>query len=504
MPSYSADQFYQDWRYALGKEFTTKDGQPFPYAENGHLHWDDELKKLDFGNQGPYNACVSNDGQSLAVALQQDIHIIDTNTWATACILRGHAEATEGFAFAPNDSNVLVSTSQHDFGEGSTYTEPVIIIWNIKEYQKRQVAIQSQASLDEVVAAASQTAASKLVEKGVKESEDLREKLERAIKPGVTSVVASELVKDTLHLRGRIRTIFGSQVFSPSGKKLVYIPGGRLRSNDVDVWDINIVSTSDFQSDRIALHGHTDSLMWMGWNHDESLFGSVCWDQTIRIWDATTGNQRFCFTTTKQNWAGGFSPDSKYFAATCGTGATHIYSMSDGSPVWVFEREGTRGWRRALDWHPNSKWLSVGGEELAPVYLLDVEKKKILQKRTLSPAKSHAQAGRDIETVRNMLGGMLGVRQVRFFDNGNKLAIWTFGDDSVEVYDLAREVKWRFARGGTDDGMDNTKWTDGKGQLKATNGYKMVIWEDKEKGQAMFATVDYDGIRIWPLPLTGP
>ncbi|CAG9970422.1 unnamed protein product [Clonostachys byssicola] len=507
MPSYNSELFYQDWRYAVGKEFTTKDGQPFPYAANGHLHWGDELKKIEFGSAGsaePRDACVSGDGQSLAVALQQDIHIIDTNTWATVCILRGHEEEVEGFAFAPNDSNILVSTSQRDIGQGDNHTEPVIIVWDIKEYQKRHVAIQSQASLDEVVAEVAQTAASKIVEKGVRDNEDLRGKLERAIKPGVTKVVASELAKDAELIRGRIKTTAGSQVFSASGKKFVYVPGGRLRTNDVDVWDINIVSTSDFQSDRIVLHGHTDLITWTGWNHDESLFASVSWDETIRVWDANTGDQRFCFKTTRQNWTGRFSPDSKYFVATCGTGATHIYNMSDGSTVWVYEREGTRGWRRALDWHPNSKWLAVGGEYLAPVYLLDVEKKEVLQQRTLSPEKTHSQGSQDTETVRSMLGGFLGVRQVRFIDNGNKLAVWTTGDDSLEVYDLAREVKWRFARGGTDDDIDNTKRRDGKGQLKATYGSKMVIWEDKERRHPIFASVDCDGIRIWSLALTGP
>lgn len=291
-----------------------------------------------------------------------------------------------------------------------------------------------------------------------------------------------------------------SQVFSPSGKKFVYIPGGWLRSNDVDVWDINIVSTSDFQSDRIALHAHTDRITWMGWNHDESLFASVSWDKTIRIWDANTGDQRFCFTTTMQNWAGRFSPDSNYFVATCSTGATHIYNLSDGSTVWILERETPRGWRRALDWHPNGKLLAVGGEKMAPVYLLDVEKKEVLQQRTLSPEKTHAQGGRDTESVRSMLESCLGVRQVRFVDNGNKLAVWTFGDDSIEVYDLARELKWRFARGGTDDSVDNTNWT----ELKCPYNSKMVTWEDKERGYTMFASKDCDGIRIWSLPLTRP
>ncbi|KAK7216873.1 hypothetical protein V2G26_004876 [Clonostachys chloroleuca] len=469
--TYSAAEFYQDWRYAVGKEFTTQDGQPFPYAENGHLHWDDELKKLEFGGQGPWDACVSGDGQSLAVALQKDIHIIDTNTWATVCILRGHAEEIQGIAFAPNDSNILVSTTPRDFGPVGAHTEPVITVWDIKEYQKRHIAIQRQASVDEVVAPAAQTAASKAAEKGVKQT-----------------------------IQGQTRMVKESQVFSPSGKKFVYIPGGWLRSNDVDVWDINIVSTSDFQSDRIALHAHTDRITWMGWNHDESLFASVSWDKTIRIWDANTGDQRFCFTTTMQNWAGRFSPDSNYFVATCSTGATHIYNLSDGSTVWILERETPRGWRRALDWHPNGKLLAVGGEKMAPVYLLDVEKKEVLQQRTLSPEKTHAQGGRDTESVRSMLESCLGVRQVRFVDNGNKLAVWTFGDDSIEVYDLARELKWRFARGGTDDSVDNTNWT----ELKCPYNSKMVTWEDKERGYTMFASKDCDGIRIWSLPLTRP
>jgi WD40 repeat protein len=238
-------------------------------------------------------------------------------------------------------------------------------------------------------------------------------------------------------------------------------------------------------------------MMWLGWNSDESLFASVSWDGTIRIWDPETGDEKHLFRTDHQNWTGGFSPDSKYFAAVDGKANVRVYSIASGGQLhWTYEGQRTGGWRRTISWHPNNQWLAVGGEKCGELLLLDIEEKKLLQKRLLSVDASTSK-----DEVRGMMKGFVGTYEVRFVDGGNKLAVWTFGDDSIEIYDINQQVKWRFARGGTEDGPEADKWRDDEGKVTSERGYSMLTWENHAKGVLQLASLDFDGVRIWKIPL---
>ncbi|KAM0208546.1 hypothetical protein ACHAQD_011582 [Fusarium lateritium] len=135
------------------------------------------------------------------------------------------------------------------------------------------------------------------------------------------------------------------------------------------------------------------------------------------------------------------------------------------------------------------------GEKCGELLLLDIEEKKLLQKRLLSVDNSTSK-----EEVRDMMKGFVGTYEVKFVDSGNKLAVWTFGDCSIEVYDINREVKWRFARGGTEDGPEADKWRDDKGKVTSKQGYTMLTWEDQTKDVLQLASLDFDGVRIWEIP----
>lgn len=101
-----------------------------------------------------------------------------------------------------------------------------------------------------------------------------------------------------------------------------------------------------------------------------------------------------------------------------------------------------------------------------------------------------------------MMEGFVGTLETRFFDAGNKLAVWAFGDWSIEVYDLKQEVKWRFARGGTEDGPNTGKWRNEQGKVTSKGGYEMLAWEDHSKGSLFLASIDFDAVRLWEVPLT--
>jgi WD40 repeat protein len=489
MPYYSSDQFYQDWHYAIDEDFVTPNGEAFPYADDGKQEWGDEIKKLTFKG-APQDACISNDGKRLAVAVNHDIHILDTETWATIAVLKGHISRVDAIAFKPTDANVLVSSEQHDYAHSGPAGPPTIIVW--KTDQVRDTRALEEEALKSASAVAAAITAASLTKLGVELTREGLAELEEAYTPAITRVVTKHTVTDNIRIHGRLKTSFQSEVFSPTGKWMVYLPGDRPRSNGNAVWDVKVCSADDFK-DHVTLKGHTDAIMWTGWNRHESLIATVSWDKTIRIWEAATGQQTFKFVTDGQNWTGAFSPDSTYFAATSGKGSLQIYSLRDGSIHWVYKGEGPSRWRRAVDWHPNGTWLAAGGQERGQLLLLDIEKKQILQQRLLSTKRARP----DEEDARRMIGTILEVNEVKFVDGGHKLATWTTGDCSIEIYDITQQLKWRFARGGTDDGPKSHDWIDEKGKVASKGGHCMLAWENEQKDGLMLASVDFDGVRIW-------
>ncbi|KAI1021145.1 hypothetical protein LB503_009922 [Fusarium chuoi] len=493
MPSYSSDQLLKDWRYAVKQDFTTSQGNPFPYAENGKQQWDDEIKKVTLERQ-PHTGSVSSNGKYLALGIDHVIHIIDTQSWDTIAVLRGHSNKVEALAFRADRSDVLVSSEEQVYDDSGSSEPPKIILWNIEEEKSAprlsddQVRNASQAALS--------AAADKLAEAGINLSRDELRHLDVTVGPAVSRTVSKHIASSKVTIEGRLQSALGSQIFSPSGNWMTYLPGESPVSNGDDPWDIQIVSSDDL-SKGLVLKGHTDVVMWTGWSPDESVFASVSWDESIRIWDATTGEQKYKFKTEGQNWAGVFSPDSSYFAATDGLSNVWVYSLADGGQHWVHKGQRSDRWRRTLAWHPTNPWLAVGGESNGELLLLDISKKSLLQKRIFSTDACPVD-----KESRDMMEDFVGTLETRFFDGGNKLAVWAFGDWSIEVYDLKQEVKWRFARGGTEDGPNSGKWRNEQGKVTSKGGYEMLAWEDHSKGSLFLASIDFDAVRLWEVPLT--
>ncbi|PNP56336.1 hypothetical protein FNYG_15371 [Fusarium nygamai] len=493
MPSYSSDQLLKDWRYAVKQDFTTSQGNPFPYAKNGKQQWDDEIKKINFERQ-PHIGSVSSNGKYLALGIDHVIHIVDTQSWDTIAVLRGHTNKIETLAFRSGRSDVLVSSEEQVYDDLGHTEPPTIILWNIEE--ERSAPRLDDDQLRDASQAALSAAADKLAEAGINLSKDELHHLEGTVGPAVSRTVSKHIAASKVTIGGRLQSAHGSQIFSPSGNWMTYLPGESPISNGNDPWNIQIVSSDDL-SKGLLLKGHTDAIMWTGWSPDESVFASVSWDESIRIWDATTGEQKYKFKTEGQNWAGAFSPDSSSFAATDGPSNVWIYSIADGDQCWVYKGQRSDRWRRTLTWHPTNPWLVVGGEGSGELLLLDVSGKKLLQKRLFSTDACPVD-----KESRDMIGDFVGTLEVRFFDGGNKLAVWTFGDWSIEVYDLKREVKWRFARGGTEDGPNAGKWRNEQGKVTSKGGYEMLAWEDHSKGSLFLTSIDFDAVRIWEVPLT--
>nr|CEG03259.1 unnamed protein product [Fusarium pseudograminearum CS5834] len=494
MPSYSSNEIDADWRYSIAQDFTTSNDQPYPYADNGHLQWRNEVHKITL-NGTAHLACVSSDGKRLALGIRHDIHVVDTDTWKTIVVLKGHTSEVNAIAFRPDDANFLVSGETEEFSDNGLSSPPVIIFWDInKECTKRP---HTDDPYGDAVHAAATAATEGLTRIGISLDQDEIQELKTGFQPVLNRVMARNTAAGHATVDGQLQEQFQSRIFSPSGRWMAYRPGESPQANGDVPWDILIVVSTDTLEKKFTLGGHTDAIMWMGWSPDETLFASISWDSSIRIWDAVTGDQKHCFKTETQNWTGNFSPDMNYFVATDGNGNVRIFSLHSGEVHWMYEGQQGDGWRRTISWHPNSQWLAVGGERLGELLLLDVVEKKLLQKRVLSTDACTRE-----EEYRKIMTQFLGVVKVQFVDNGNKLAVCTYGDGSIELYDIQQEVKWRFARGGTDDGPEAHEWRDDKGKVTSKRGHDMVVWEDHPKGVLRLASLDFDGVRIWEAPLT--
>jgi WD40 repeat protein len=522
MPRYSSAEFRQDWRYSVEKDFTNPSGEPVHYAQDGFRTWGSELYKLPF-SKVPGRASVNCDSSLIAITAGDDIYVYDTINFEQVLVCKGHVSQVGSLAFQPSNPKVLVSSAENYAG-GSTPAEPTIIVWDLDELQENHVLESS------VIASIANQATDGVVDNllmaqpRLELSAEEEMSLTSAIEPVIERIVRAHAAAKLRTIKGRLTTSFQSEIFSPSGKYLIYMPGRSpgANGNGSDRWDVRIYSMSTHEDlfTLGPLKGHTDAIMWTGYSPDGTMIATVAWDQSMRIWDAEIGREKYGFKTNGQNWTGGFSPDSQRFAGTCGNGTFYVYSLRDGATL-VKHKWDRSTWMRTLDWAPDSNILAIGeghGSKAGRFFLFNVDKKEFMQERILSTEA--CKVGPD---YKSFMGSYLECHGVKFVDRGRKVVILTSGDGGIETYDLETWQKWRFVRPGidppfedkseTEEEEEDTENTTGKGNRKKRyadedfdnplvhGGYNMTVWEDQKKGTVFYASMDGDAVRIWDIPM---
>ncbi|KAM0798475.1 hypothetical protein BDR22DRAFT_859123 [Usnea florida] len=469
---YSFRDFQRDWVYAIDKDFHSSNGTTSAtWAAGAPSEWGCEHAKIPFRSE-PGAASLNADASLLAIALENDIHLYSTSNLKLYQLLQGHISRVDGLHFHPKDARTLISCAMNERA-GSTKTAPEIIFWHTGGERDDTLLRRDiiHALSQRAVGTIAQGLGLNLPSSWQMDVED-RNVLTKSIEDVITSLNTKSELRPKTRISGRLTNHFGANVFNSTGSSMAFLPGPRPPSNGDNKWDICIYDLLT-NGVRLTLSGHRDAIMLVGFSPNDKLIASVSWDRTFRIWDHDTGNLLHTFQSDGQNWTGAFSPDSRFFAGTSGQGRLWVWDVVHGLEVATHELP-LGSWHRCLDWSPQGKRLVVGGR-LGSVVVFDVKSQSVVQERILSMKKSPRK-------LQNIGSSFLEIGNVRYLDEGRKIAFKCTCDDGLEVYDFLENRKWRFApTEGLDRGRSSTEF--------------LVL---EEKG--MIASVDADAVRFWKVP----
>lgn len=249
---------------------------------------------------------------------------------------------------------------------------------------------------------------------------------------------------------------------NPTGSSLAvaYSPDGAHLAV-ADSSDVAIFHASDGAL-ATKLRGHSDLVQSLAWDPGKSTrLASSSADRSIRIWDIATGQTVVTITEALRGYATAlsFSPDGQYLAAASGyENDAGIWKVEDGSLV-----RRINGDSPAIAYHPNNKWLALGGT--AGVKLIEAETQK-----PIAQAGSKQVPHYITTVVWDAEGRYLAAAWSDNQDSGGSVQLWWADADGALI--LLSEVK-----SGTGAIRQLTFSSDGK-WLAATSAHGgAIVWE---------------------------
>ena len=465
-------------------------------------------------------------------------------------ILAGHHGRVDSVMFSPTDPYLLVTAAAPGM-PSTTKQECEIFCWNLSPNFPMPTAPSIpeeilQAAADRAVDAVDQHGFSSGPSFDLTDGE--REMFTGQLLSSLQGILGDRRISGLPKLHGRLPLSFNSCPFSRDGTRFIYMPGERPNSNGKDDrWTLAIYNITTHQVG-YELKGNQDAIMWTGWSHSDRWIMTVCWDRTVRVWDAQTGQEKWRWMTKGQNWTGHFGPPSKngeaeYVLATCGAAGTVIcWSLVDGSQLWTFDPQLFRPWCRALSISYDGRYLAVGGKGGGSVAIVDLKTEPIDGKREAVTIRKLGNGGvvaplnrleedegdpekkaQSEKRAIQMVVGLIECRNLRFFgqryrDDGDsqtqagqgrenlegsttRLSILSNIDYGLEVYDIGTNKKWRCAPETPPlPKEDESQQWGRRGEEGGVGPEEMVGFEClSDNGEDKIWSVHSDGARLWRL-----
>ncbi|KAK7026432.1 hypothetical protein VNI00_015667 [Paramarasmius palmivorus] len=344
-------EFFADWKFKLSHDFEVG-GEPAIFSQEHPKQWGSEEIHI----QPPVNdnapderlvtrsppIAVTDDGTLLAVGVGTDIIIYDISAATIHQTIRcAHFGSVRLMQFQPGSNTILAVSSSSPSARSAN---GIVWVWDLERERSHPRSLPDD--IDTAVKQGSLAILSAM-EDWPKDS-TLSSELEKRIKPMLLAVQNELDTKEGRAHRGRLLG-FGTEGFSHDGTYILF----EEKRNEVAILDVKSARI------KCRLIGHTDAIMWAGSSPDDTLIGTSSWDQTVRLWNAETGEHlRILVGAQGQSWAGAFSPDGKLIAAGCGDKRVRVWAVESGGLLHTFE--GYTNWIRSLAFSPDNQKLAAG------------------------------------------------------------------------------------------------------------------------------------------------
>ncbi|KAJ6016426.1 hypothetical protein N7540_011017 [Penicillium herquei] len=285
---------------------------------------------------------------------------------------------------------------------------------------------------------------------------------------------------------------------SHSVRSIAWSPDGRQLAsgsddNTVRIWDPTTgQSVSTFE-------GHSDPVQSIAWSPDGRQLASGSLDNTVRIWDPATG-QSVSTLEGHSDWvlSIAWSPDGRRLASGSLDNTVRIWDPATGQSVSTLE--GNSDWVNSIAWSPDGRQLASGSDDNT-VRIWDPT-----TGQSVSTFEGHSDPVQSIAWSpdgRQLASGSED-NSVRIWDPATGQSVSTLEGHSDSVESIAWSPDGRRLASGS---LDNTVriWDLATGQSVSTlEGHSQWVWSIawSPDGSRLASALSDNTVRIWD-PATG-
>lgn len=307
LASASDDSKLRLWDFAAGGELRLLEG---------HSPWFDSVT---FSPDGRWLAAINSSKLYVGHdAGQNTARIWEVGSWREVCSLSAQDNLGNGLAFS-EDSRWLIT--------GGGYKDKTAVIWEVATCKPLHTLIGHTHRID----AAAFSSDGRLVATGC---------LDRTVRIWDTATGRQLLVLKVpkANLAGAVPDGVQVLAFSPDGKRLVT---GGWGYNEPKIWD---VKTGE---ELLTLKGHAGGINSLIFMHDGKRLVSGNSDNTVRVWDASTGASLRTYNLPDgiESVMIALTADERWMASTNNDGSTSIWDFAAGQ-----QRVALIPLGRAADW----------------------------------------------------------------------------------------------------------------------------------------------------------